>query len=314
MKLSKDQYENIRNWMYRNARPLDLARWKYHFESGKKENVLSALSVYQNPDGGFGHALESDSWNPDSAPLQTWCATEILYELGSFEKDLIMIKGILNYLDSEKDYKQGYWNALIPSNNDYPHAPWWTYSENAISGWGYNPTICLVGFILYYGERNSKLYEKAIQIAVKATEEYLQKESLTDMHELSCFIRFYEYMERAEENSELCRLIHLSKLRERLISDVTKVISTNTAEWGTSYVCKPSQFLNSPSSIFYPNVKEAAQYETEFIIHNLNPEGYWNVTWSWGSYPEEWPISRNWWQSNQTITNMRYLKGFEVLY
>jgi len=32
MKLSKEQYENIRNWMYRNARPLDLARWSSYPE------------------------------------------------------------------------------------------------------------------------------------------------------------------------------------------------------------------------------------------------------------------------------------------
>lgn len=30
--------------MYRNARPLDLARWKYHFENGRKEDVLAALT------------------------------------------------------------------------------------------------------------------------------------------------------------------------------------------------------------------------------------------------------------------------------
>ena len=32
-----------RNWIYRNARPLDLSRWQYHFENGTKENVLNAL-------------------------------------------------------------------------------------------------------------------------------------------------------------------------------------------------------------------------------------------------------------------------------
>lgn len=37
MLLSKEQYENIRDWMYRNARPLDLAIRKYHFENSKNK-------------------------------------------------------------------------------------------------------------------------------------------------------------------------------------------------------------------------------------------------------------------------------------
>ena len=63
--------EKAREFIYRNARPLELAQWQYHFENGSKENVLAVLSFYQNKDGGFGHALEADSWNPNSSPVQT---------------------------------------------------------------------------------------------------------------------------------------------------------------------------------------------------------------------------------------------------
>lgn len=46
-----------RNFVYRNARPLELARWKYLFEGGSREEVLTALASYQNDDGGFGLSL-----------------------------------------------------------------------------------------------------------------------------------------------------------------------------------------------------------------------------------------------------------------
>ena len=71
MKLTNQDFDAIRRWMHRNARPLDLARWQYHFESGSAEAVLQSLSAYQNEDGGFGHGLEVDCWNPASAPMQT---------------------------------------------------------------------------------------------------------------------------------------------------------------------------------------------------------------------------------------------------
>ena len=54
-------FEKARTFVYRNARPLDLAIWQYHFENGSKEAVMHALSAYQNPDGGFGHGLEADN-------------------------------------------------------------------------------------------------------------------------------------------------------------------------------------------------------------------------------------------------------------
>ncbi|MNR68891.1 hypothetical protein D3C85_1937540 [compost metagenome] len=51
MNLSTVEYKGIRSWVYRNARPLDLARWKYHFENGDPGDVLEALAAYQNEDG-----------------------------------------------------------------------------------------------------------------------------------------------------------------------------------------------------------------------------------------------------------------------
>ena len=47
-RLSKTALYEIRNWIYRNARPLDLAFWQYHFEIGSKEEVLRILQCYQN--------------------------------------------------------------------------------------------------------------------------------------------------------------------------------------------------------------------------------------------------------------------------
>jgi hypothetical protein len=60
MKLSKQTFEHSSRWIKRNARPLEVARWEYHFEGGSKENILSFLSAFQNEDGGFGNGIEPD--------------------------------------------------------------------------------------------------------------------------------------------------------------------------------------------------------------------------------------------------------------
>lgn len=48
--------------------------------------MLTYLQAYQNQDGGFGHALEPDSWNPNSTPIQTATAIEILEEIHFADK------------------------------------------------------------------------------------------------------------------------------------------------------------------------------------------------------------------------------------
>lgn len=97
-------FDKAKTFIYRNARPLDFVRWQYHFESGSKEAVLTALAVYQNKDGGYGHALEPDAWNPNSAPMQTWTATEILREIDFTDATHPIIQGILCYLASGQEF------------------------------------------------------------------------------------------------------------------------------------------------------------------------------------------------------------------
>jgi len=309
MKMPIEQFDIIKRWMYRNARPLDIARWKYYFENGNKEEVLAALAAYQNPDGGFAYALEADSWNPNSSPIQTWCATEILYELGITDKNNEIVKGVLSYLASKKDFINGYWFAEIQSNNEYPHAQWWSYGGNVIASWGYNPTICLVGFILYFGDKQSELYQLASEIARKAAKDFIQCDRVEDMHEIMCFIRFNEYCEKVG----ITELYDTNEMVECLKKKVKASIGDHKESWKDSYMCKPSQFMITPQSIFYMDNKELSDYEVKFIIETMNPEGTWDITWDWSDYQEQWAISKNWWKANQALINLRYLKSFKCL-
>ena len=307
--LTEQAYHKARYWIYRNTRPLDLSRWQYHFENGSKENVLNALSVYQNEDGGFGHALEADSWNPNSTPIQTWTAIEILHEIGFTSKEHPVIKGILRYLDSGADYDGRFWYNTVMSNNDYPHAPWWHTESESSSHTDYNPTACLAGFALCYSKINSSLYYKCLEIAAEAVRKYLSEDYLKDMHTVSCYIRLMEYC----EESGLVDLFNAPILKQKLIKQVKVSITADTSLWRTSYICKPSQFLKSPSSLFYNANKEVADYEYEYIAHSRNTDGIWDITWSWNEYPKEWAITENWWKGNLAILNMLYLKNFGQL-
>ena len=43
-----------------------------------------------------------------------------------------------------------------------------------------------------------------------------------------------------------------------------------------------------------------------------NDDGSWGVTWDWNDYPEQWAISKNWWQSDIIIKNIKYIREFNL--
>lgn len=303
-----DTFEKARNFIYKNARPLDLARWNYLYENGSRDEVIKYLLSYQNEDGGFANALEPDCWNKKSTPIQTWLSTRIIKEIGFENKNHPLILGILDYLSSGDEFDGHLWHGLnsVKSNNDYPHAPWWSYLKDKETS--YNPTASLVGFIIKYADDNSAIYILACKIAKEAYETFKKNYPLESFHEISCFVDLYEYMKECEIQD----IIDLEEFRLLLKKQINKVISYNVDSWSTEYICKPSQFILSKNSDFYSTNEEICDFEYKFIKQSQNDDGTWNVTWNWNGFEDQWPISKNWWKSNIIIKNISYLKAFET--
>lgn len=297
--------EKARNFIYRNARPLDLARWQYLFENGSKEEVLKILASYQNEDGGFGHGLEPDCWNPNSAPIQTWVATEIMKEVKLRDAKHPMIQGILKYLASTDDFDGHMWLNTIPSNNDYPHAPWWNFvpSEEI----NYNPTACFIGFILKYAEPESELYARATGLLKEAYAFFKANCPMESMHTVSCFVELFEYLQECDRSVD----IDINEFEELLQKQIEDIVTKDTSVWETEYVCKPSLFITSRESVFYPKNKEICDFEREFISKVQEEDGSFRITWEWGNYPEQWYISKNWWKSDMIIKNAKFYTAMQ---
>jgi len=299
-------FEKARQFIYRNARPLDLARWQYHFEKGSRENVLHALSFYQNPDGGFGHGIEPDFLNPDSTPIAVWAAAEIISEVGLTDKSHPMITGILRYLESgaDFDYEQNQWRNTVPSNNDYPHAIWWEYNDGG--EYKYNPTAALAAFILRFEDTSSELYGKACEIAEQAVKWFNSAVPFDEQHVTNCFITLYNALAETDIS-----FADLALFKDKLCENVTHTICPDTEKWAAEYVTKPSALKVTRDSIFYADNERLAQYECEFIRSSQLPDGSFTVPWQWWTDYKEFEVSANRWKSSIIISNMLYLKANE---
>ena len=267
---------------------------------------MTALSAFQNEDGGFGHALEEDNFNPNSLPMGVWKAAEILDEIGFSDKSHPIIKGMLRYLESGSCFDKAHeqWLNTVPSNNDYPCAIWWAY--NGESDFRYNPTAALAGFILKFAEKDSVIYHKALIIAKQAVEWFDANVPFNEMHVTNCFVRLYECL--CITGADVCCM---DSFKEKLITQVNNSICRDTSKWGKEYVSLPADFIRSKDSIFIGGNEELLKEQCRLVKQMQLPDGSFPVTWIWCNDYAEYHIAANWWKSEFCIGYMRFIRDFE---
>ncbi len=301
-------FEKARRFIYRNARPLDLYVFRYYFENGSADDVMTALSAYQNPDGGFGWGLESDNFNPDSIPMGVWKATEYIKKAGGLRPDDPINKGILKYLSSGSDFDAEHeqWLNTVPSNNSSHCAVWWKYPEGG-STFEYNPTAALAGYIIKYADKQSELYKKGVRIAKSAANWFIKSAPL-ERHIAGCFMSLYNYCTEAG-NIPFDSKEYLKKLNEIIDRSICRDVS----RWG-EYIPKPSTFFTLDNKKFYSEkFKELCIAECGFIKSSQLPDGSYSVPWQWANDHKEWYIAENWIKAELTIDNMLFLREFDAL-
>ena len=76
--MDADAFARARDYVYSQGRLLDRRRFGARFEGQDPTGVERAVLAHRNPDGGFAHGLEPDTRTPNSQPLDTWIALELL--------------------------------------------------------------------------------------------------------------------------------------------------------------------------------------------------------------------------------------------
>lgn len=312
-KLTLQDYQEIRLWMYKNARHIELARWQYYFENGSKEAVLFSLSFYQNEDGGFGHALEPDNWNPISSPYTTLKAINILDGIKFTDSQHSIVKGILKFLENSKYCCENGWFFNIPSNNNYAHAPWWTYDVEVNVLEGIGVTAELVAFIFRYAEKDSELYKKALAY----TDIIIKKFGKMD-HYGEMGIKGYCVLLNSIEQADLTWRFDCKSLKEVLPRVIHDSIEKDMTKWVIkNNPVMPSKYITSPESIYYKGNEEIISNELDYLIKTRPQKGVWDITWSWfennEKFPKEFAISQNWWKAYITIDKINLLRNFNRL-
>lgn len=303
-KLSQEAYLEISKWVHRNARPLDLALWQFHFENGSKEAVLSALIYYQNSDGGFGNTIDPDNWNPNSTPYNAQIVIKMLRQIDFTDVTHPIYQGIFRYLENT-EHKADYGCFFtIPSNNDYPHGCWWDFNAQTNTFQSIGTTASLSGFILRYGDKQSNLYKMALSYTGILIEKLKSTTEYGDMG-------IGGYCELLED-------IEGARLMDRfdygyLCDKVPSLVRDKIHNEPNNFMANPLEFVLSPNSRFYEENKDEVEAALDLMIDQRPALGVWNIPWEWyngDKYLKAFAISENWWKSLKSIEKLLQLKSF----
>ena len=282
-----------------NARPLDLAVYKYFFENESNQAVIDELSKFQNADGGFGHALEPDFFNPNSSPIATNDAIITLLRVNALDRDYAIVKGIVKYLESHDSFNEDKkrWLFAIDSNKDYAHAIWWEKKGEGISK--FNPSISLAAFMVCYGNR-TPLYEEIIKEGL----DFLKNGEEISGDDVNCYLLAYELLTSNSIND----IVNLNTFKALLCNAIEKCICKDISKYGVEYVPMPSVIFTGKYIEFVtPEIKSLIAAEKDILGKLQSEDGGFDITWKWYTpYPDEYEQARAWWRPRITIDKILF--------
>ena len=300
-KLSQKTLTEIEVRLKEKARSLEISLFEWYFRNGSLDTVLRELKVFQNSDGGFGHAIEPDFRLTFSSPMGTSVGFQILYSLDCTNECEPMIKEALEYIEeSYKPNRKG-WVSVPPDVNNYPHTPWWHYDAERNASdtdefWG-NPSAELIGYL--YNYRNW-VQELNVDKLIHFCETYVeQKQTFRSEHELYCFARLCNMLP-AERKTKICG---------RVKEGVQQLIHLKEDDWA-KYVPGPLDFVPSPKGDSFGIQLEDIERHLNFFVQKLNENLC--ITPSWGNqfYQTDLRDAYNEWVGILTLQALQRLAAY----
>ena len=300
--LSADSFTKARDFINRTGRPLERARFKFHFEQGSASQVIADLAKFQNPDGGFATILESDSRWTGSSPNGTRVALKILTDVKAPADDP-HVRAAVKYLVATFDQNSGTWRALPKEANSAPHAPWWHVHEDSgkcdVDSPVF-PTAALAGYLQRYKALlPNRFLNRITDSSLKYLADAPVKMQMSDIDMLTELVRLLPSDDRRRAAAVL-------KLRAALNATVVR-----DPEQLTSYGIQPLSFIDSPNSPFYPGLEKEADINLNYVIQTQKEDGGWPLNWSWSDVdPAAWKIAEQEWRAVMTLEKLERLEGF----
>ena len=267
--------------------------FQYHFESGSAEGVFHAVYAYRNSDGGFGHGMEPDTASPESQPLFSIMALEILDEVNILTKEIILNDSLPYFLDITTEDGGIPW--MFKPKSNYPcEDHFMTVKEHA----ALSTTAPLCGILHKYN----------IEISwVQKAEKFIWSEfaRIKDKHVFCylCVPRWLMFLKYTKNQTEANKTIN--NLGKWIFNKGILCENTNESDWGLYGKPHSLNFAQSPKALLYKNFShEMIQNDLDTIIIKQAEDGRWDTNYgiSDGTRLE--------WAGMQTLWTLKVLRNY----
>jgi hypothetical protein len=275
-----------------HGRLLDRRRFERLFGDGdpvaSTALVMRALLAYQNPDGGFGHAIESDIRASASQTVGAEVALRTMAELGTI--DTTAVRLLCDWC-SANALDGGALPFALPAVTAGPRAPWWQPTDAP----SLNPTAAIVGLAMRLGVE----HEWVGRATQWCWAELDSNASSIDHHTSLCAI---EFLEAASLDPRAARIDGL--VRARVLDDLVEL---NPAADG--YVFPPLQFARHPDAIGRRWFDDSTiETHLDALQAGQAADGGWTIPWE---PPSTTALSE--WRAIVTIDALRTLRAYNRL-
>ncbi|MDZ7671820.1 MAG: hypothetical protein U5K53_03145 [Halanaerobiales bacterium] len=301
-KLEQKHISLVEQYLTDNCRLLEKKLFDYHIKDADTKDVLFALKLYQNKDGGFGQGLESDFRFPDSSPMATSIGLRILSKLEKTEEVSKMIKKAVQYLESTYDEDRKGWYAVPKVVNDYPHTPWWHYDEDEKmtvidKNWG-NPTAELIAYLYKYRKYISDL---DIMNLVEHAVNYIDdKSNFNSENEVFCFIKLYNIVPKKYQ----------IRIKEHLSNAVSQVIEYDENKW-EEYVPLPLHFIKTSDQFKFKIKEKKIQSNLDYYVKTIKEKTMIDPPWGKSFYKDGLRRAYEEWKGVLTLEALEVLNNFD---
>jgi hypothetical protein len=301
--LSETSFNRAKTFLMTQARKLELSLFEFHFNGGKDSRaaVIEVLRGYQNPDGGFGRALEPDVRMQDSSVVATKFALQVLVDVQASDQEKLVQDGVA-YLVHHYNQEKQVWPLVTGKVMDAPHAPWWDIEglETEFGSFRANPKAGILRCLLDCRELVPQGFLDDVLLSLMAHLETLPTEM-----EFFDAISFLQLLQSNRLGDE-----HRGRLLSKLRMTGRKIVNRNPGEW-REFAVKPLWLAPSPSAPLAEILKDDVQRNLDFEIDNQDKDGSWPPSWSWGtSCPESWKKAEKEWKGILTLAMLRSLRDF----
>lgn len=293
MNLSIENFTKAKDFIITNARMIERRLFQFYFENEDPTGVYHAVYAYRNSDGGFGHGFEPDSASPESQPLFSIMALEILDEVGYLTPEMILTDFMPYFENITTDTGGIPW--MFRPKSDYPcEAHFKTVKEWA----ALSTSASLLGIL--------EKYNIAIPWMEKAeTFVWSEFERIQNKH-LFCYLcvpRWLSFLEHTKNRAKA--YTQLEKLKRWIAQDGILCNDTSDPGWGLYEKPHALNYAPHPKSILQSIfTKEKIESDLDTLIQKQLEDGRWDT---WYGISEGTKLE---WAGMQTLWALKILHNY----